>query len=49
MKIRKYYRKLLRKYKILHYLGLHDRNCRRRLYTTKEKYLCIRTGKSFKV
>ena len=37
--------KLLRKYKFLHYLGLHNKECKRRLFTTKNKYICLRTGK----
>ena len=41
-------RKILRKYKILHHLGLHNKDCRRRLYNTKEDYVCLRTGNSHK-
>ena len=37
--------KLLRKYKFLHYLGLHNKDCKRRLFTTKNRYICIITGK----
>ena len=37
-------RKILRKFKFLHYLGFHNKDCKRRLFTTKNKYLCIRTG-----
>lgn len=39
-------RKLLRKYKFLHYLGLHNKDCKRRLFTTKNKCICLRTGKT---
>ena len=41
-------KKLLRKYKFLHYLGIHNKDCRRRLFTTKDKYICLRTGKIHK-
>ena len=42
-------RKILRKYKFLHYLGLHNKYCKRRIFTTKNDYLCIRTGKKCKI
>ena len=29
---------------ILHKLGFHNKNCRRRLFTTKDKYICLITG-----
>ena len=38
-------RKLLRKFKFLHYLGLHNKDCKRRLFTTPKDYICLRTGK----
>ena len=38
-------RKLLRKYKFLHYLGLHNKDCKRRLFTTPKDHICLRTGK----
>ena len=41
-------KKLLRKYKFLHYLGFHNNACRRRLFTTKDKYICLRTGNTHK-
>ena len=37
-------RKLLRKYKFLHYLGFHNKDCKRRLFTTSKDHICIRTG-----
>ena len=37
-------KKLLRQFKFLHYLGLHNKDCKRRLFTTKNDYLCLRTG-----
>ena len=37
-------KKLLRKYKFIHYLGFHNKDCRRRLFTTKNKHICLRTG-----
>ena len=41
-------KRLLRKYKVLHYLGFHNKDCRRRVYTTEEDYLCLRTGTTHK-
>ena len=41
-------RKLLRNYKFLHYLGFHNEDCRRRVYTTEQEYLCLRTGTTHK-
>ena len=42
-------RKLLRKYKFLHYIGFHNKDCRRKLYNTTENYyLCLRTGTAHK-
>ena len=40
--------KLLRKYKFLHYLGFHNKDCRRRVFTTANKYICLRTGNMYK-
>lgn len=37
-------KKILRKFKFLHYLGFHNKECRRRVYTTEKDYLCLRTG-----
>lgn len=42
------FRKILRKYKFLHYLGFHNKDCGRRIYTTDREYLCLRTGKKYK-
>jgi len=33
---------------ILHRLGFHNFKCRRRLFTTKDKYICLVTGKIYK-
>ena len=33
---------------ILHFLGFHNSRCRRRLFTTKDKYICLITGKTHK-
>ena len=33
---------------ILHRLGFHNKNCRRRLFTTKNKYICLVTGNEHK-
>ena len=41
-------KRILRKYKFLHYLGIHNEDCRRRIYTTKYDYLCLITGKTYK-
>lgn len=41
-------KKLLRKFKFLHYLGLHNNDCRRRLFTTEDEYICLRTGNTHK-
>ena len=38
-------KKLLRKYKFLHYLGLPNKDCKRRLFTTPKDHICLRTGK----
>ena len=29
-------KQLLRKYKFLHYIGLHNKDCKRRLFTTNK-------------
>jgi hypothetical protein len=39
---------LLKRFKFLHYCGIHNEDCRRRIYTTKNKYLCLRTGNTHK-
>ncbi len=39
------FRKILRKYKFLHYVGFHNKDCKRRLFTTKKNHICLRTGK----
>ena len=41
-------KRILRQYKFLHYLGFHNKDCRRRIYTTTNDYLCLRTGKTHK-
>ena len=41
-------KRVLRKYKFLHYIGFHNNDCRRRIYTTKQDYLCLRTGNTHK-
>ena len=41
-------RKILRKYKWLHYLGIHNKECLRQVFTEKNKWLCLRTGNMFK-
>lgn len=41
-------KKILRKYRFLHYLGLHNKDCSRRVYTTNRDYICIVTGKKHK-
>ena len=33
---------------ILHKMGFHNDNCRRRIYTTEQDYLCTITGNSHK-
>lgn len=37
-------KKLLKTFKFLHYIGFHNKDCRRRDFTTKNKYICLRTG-----
>lgn len=46
--MKKLIRYVLRKYKFLHYCNFHNKDCRRRVYTTKEDYLCLRTGNTHK-
>jgi hypothetical protein len=41
-------RKLLRKYNFLHYMGFHNKDCRRRVYTTEQDYVCLVTGNTHK-
>jgi hypothetical protein len=41
-------KKLLKKYKFLHYLGLHNKDCSRRIFTTKDKCICLITGTTHK-
>ena len=43
------FRKLLRKYKFLHHLGFHNKDCKRRIFTTKNKSICLRTGNKIKI
>lgn len=31
-----------------HYIGIHNKKCRRRVFTTKNKYVCMVTGKIHK-
>ena len=38
------FRKLLRNYRFLHYLGAHNKDCKRRVFTTEKDYICLRTG-----
>ena len=33
---------------ILHRIGFHNSNCKRRLFTTKNKYICLVTGNIYK-
>ena len=33
---------------ILHRIGFHNKSCRRRVYTTKEDFLCLLTGNTHK-
>jgi len=33
---------------ILHRIGFHNSKCRRRLFTTKNKYICLITGNTHK-
>ena len=42
-------KKLLRNYKFLHYLGFHNVDCKRRLFTTTDKYICLKTGNKIKI
>lgn len=41
-------RRILRKYKWLHYFGIHNADCMRQVFTEKDKWLCLITGKIFK-
>ena len=41
-------KKILRRFKFLHYLGFHNEDCQRRIYTTKHNYICLRTGNTHK-
>tara|TARA_R110000824_G_scaffold159977_2_gene334620 strand:+ start:596 stop:739 length:144 start_codon:yes stop_codon:yes gene_type:complete len=33
---------------LIHRMGFHNSKCRRRIYATKEDYLCLLTGNSHK-
>ena len=46
--MKKIIRYLLKKYKFLHYCNIHNKDCRRRLFTTKNMYICLRTGNTHK-
>jgi len=46
--MKKLIRYVLRKYKFLHYMGFHNKDCRRRVYTTEQDFLCLRTGNTHK-
>ena len=41
-------KKILKKFKFLHYLGFHNKDCRRRIYTKENTYICLRTGNKHK-
>jgi hypothetical protein len=41
-------RKILRKYKWLHYLGVHNKDCMRKIFTERNAHLCLRTGNIYK-
>jgi len=34
--------------RLKHRLGFHNKECRRRIYTTEQDYLCLVTGNSHK-
>jgi hypothetical protein len=40
--------KIIDRFKFLHYIGFHNKNCRRRVFTTKNDYICIKTGNIYK-
>jgi len=40
--------KILRRFKFLHYLGVHNKDCRRKVFTKKNTYICLRTGNKHK-
>ena len=33
---------------LLHYLGIHNSKCRRKVFTSKKTHLCMVTGKIYK-
>ena len=39
---------LLRRFNFLHYCNFHNKNCRRRVYTTEKDYVCLVTGNTHK-
>lgn len=39
---------ILRNFKFLHHCGFHNEDCRRRVYTTEQDYICLRTGNTHK-
>ena len=41
-------RYVLKRFKFLHHCGFHNKDCRRRVYTTEQDYLCLRTGNTHK-
>ena len=41
-------RKILKMFKFLHYLNIHNKDCRRPVYTEENTYLCLRTGNTYK-
>ncbi len=42
-------KKYIKKLRFLkHKLGFHNSKCRRRLFTTKDKYICLITGNTHK-
>ena len=34
--------------RLTHYLGFHNKNCKRRFFTEKNTYICLITGNKFK-
>jgi hypothetical protein len=41
-------RYVLKKYKFLHYCNIHNKDCRRRLFTKENTYICLITGNTHK-
>jgi hypothetical protein len=46
--MKKLIRYVLKRYKFLHYCNIHNKDCRRRVFTEENTYICLITGNTHK-